>query len=647
MLNFFRSFTKSRWGLALVFAFLALIAIAFAASDITGVRGNSGPGGNVIATVGKTRITDLEVRDRVQRFLREAQRSGQNVTMEQFLAQGGYEMAVNQIIDNAVVGEFARESGMSVSKKLIDGDIASAPAFTGFDGKFDKTAFQRFLSEQRITMSQLYADATKERYQNWLVNRMTMAGDLPDGVLLPYASLQLERRTGVVGLIPTLAMDPGPKPDDKALAAWYATQRNRYLVPQRRVVRYAMVNPDAFKAAAAATDAEIADAYAKAGNRYAATEKRTLRQIVLLDQATANRVAGEVKGGKAIADVAKAAGLQPTNFDGVTQDALARQTSADIAKTAFGAAQGGVIGPVRSALGWAVLKVEKIEKVPAKTLDQVRGELADAIAKRKLAQKLADARQSIEDAIGDGKTFDEALRDAKLTAVKTPALTAAGINPDDPASKPDAALAPVLRSAFAFEQQGDEPQVVATGQDGSFAVVTVDQIVPAAPRPLAQIHDQVLRDYAIEKQLQKARAVASQVVAALQKGVPMQQALTQAGVTKAPPPKPFDFKRADIMGRQMARSIQLAFTMAPKKAKLVEGENREGYYVVFLDAIEQHSAQGDQATISRTRSMIGPQVGGEYARQFVASMRNVVKVKRNEKAIAALRTELSRTGAGN
>ena len=88
MLNFFRRFTKSRFGVIAMFVFLALIAIAFAAGDITGIRGQSGGlSGNVLAKVGDRKITDREVRERIDLFLRNAQREGQNVTMEQFLAE--------------------------------------------------------------------------------------------------------------------------------------------------------------------------------------------------------------------------------------------------------------------------------------------------------------------------------------------------------------------------------------------------------------------------------------------------------------------------------------------------------------------------------------------------------------------------------
>jgi peptidyl-prolyl cis-trans isomerase D len=102
-----------------------------------------------------------------------------------------------------------------------------------------------------------------------------------------------------------------------------------------------------------------------------------------------------------------------------------------------------------------------------------------------------------------------------------------------------------------------------------------------------------------------------------------------------------------VLNRQLAPYLQMAFSMAPKKAKLVEGPNREGYYVVFLREVEQHSAAGDPAAMARVRGDIAPQIGGEFARQFIASVRNQVKVTRNEKAIQQLRSALARTGTAS
>jgi peptidyl-prolyl cis-trans isomerase D len=645
MLSFFRNFTKSRYGLIAVFIFLGVIALAFAAGDITGVRNTSGGGASngVIATVGGEKITDSQIRDRIDRFIRSMQREGQNVTMEQFLAQGGLELAVDEMVNSAALVEFAKKSGIVVSKRLIDGQIASTPAFMGLDGKFSQQTFEKLLADNRLSPV-LYRDGlTRDQYGQWLVNRATLGNQVPQGVVIPYASLMLERRAGIVGMIPTIAMDPGADPDDKTLNAYYVSHRAKYTVPQRRVLNYAVVDPATIRANITASDAEIADAYQKSAQRYAATEKRVVRQLIILDQAGANRIAGEVKGGKKLEDAARAAGLEPTNFQGVEKAELVRQTSQAVADAAFAAAQGGVIGPIKSNLGWHILIVDKIEKIAAKSLADVRTELSTEIVQRKTVQALADLRQRVEDGVGESKNFGELVADAKLTAQRSPAITIQGLNPDDPNYKPDPMLAAIVRAGFtAIENTGDDPQIVPTTPDGGFAIVGLQQIVAAAPKPLAQIHDQVKTDYLIDKALEKARAAATKVVAALEKGVPMPKALADAGVTKAPPPKPFDFKRSEIVNKE--NFIRMAFGMAPKKAKLVEAPDRKGYYIVYLDMIEEHSAAQDQVALNGTRGAIEQSVGSEYAREFIRAIRNHLKVTRNEAAIAKLRAELTRTG---
>ena len=154
-----------------------------------------------------------------------------------------------------------------------------------------------------------------------------------------------------------------------------------------------------------------------------------------------------------------------------------------------------------------------------------------------------------------------------------------------------------------------------------------------------------MKDYLVDQALKKARDAAAGMIAKLQRGVPMAQAFAEAGVTKGPELKPFNFTRQEIIGRQIAPHLQMAFSMAPKRAKLVEGPNREGYYVVWLDAIEEHSAANDPAALARVQSDIASQIGPEYARQFVTAIRDYVKVKRNDAAIAAFRASLLRQGS--
>jgi peptidyl-prolyl cis-trans isomerase D len=641
MLSFFRNFTKSRFGLIVVFIVLGIIALAFGLTDITGMRTGGGPGGGVVAKVGSQEIGAAEVRDRIDRFLADIRREGRQVTMEQFVAQGGLEQAIDEMINNAAMIEFARENGMVVTKGLVDSEIASMPVFQGVDGKFSQRAFDQLLVQQRISPQQLRDDFMRARYGSWLINPTLAANQVPDKVIALLASALLERRKGLAGMIRIDQMGEVTDPDDKTLTAYYTANRGRYMIPARRVIRYASVKADEIRARSAATDAEIAEAYRKAGTRFAAKEKRSVRQLVLIDQATANRVAGEVKAGKAITAVAADLKLEAGNFENLEKAELQRLTSAPIADAAFGGAQGAVLGPIRSPLGWVVLQVEKVESIAARSLDQARADLAREVTEKKTLTTLVNLRQEIEDEIGDGATFDEAAAKAKLNVARIGPVAASGTNPDDPASKADPALATIVRAGFAGEP-GDEPQLAPLGEDGSFALVAPERVIAAAPRPIATIRETVLKDYRIGEQMKRAQAKAAEIVRKVNGGMPIAQAYTEAGLPVAF--KAFDYVVGDVgKGGEPSQEVIVSLRVQAGKAQSFPDKERRGVLLVNITSVEQRDATNDKEAMDRIRGTVSPMIGRELSAQFIEAIRRSVKVTRNEAAIAKLKADL--TGA--
>lgn len=647
MLSFFRNFTKSRIGLVVVFAFLGLIALAFAAADITGLRsgGSSGPSA-VVATVGKRKITEQELRDRINIAMDNMRRQGGNPDIAAFLAAGGLDQALQQVIDNAAVEQFAVNNHILVSDRQVDGVIASNPAFAGPDGKFSQDLFRQRLSQERISEQDLRNDIRNSLYISWMLDTTANARQVPAGVALPYASLQLERRIGTVGFVPTLRMNPGAPPTDAQLTAYYTRNRTRYTVPERRVVRYAIVNNEQLASRATPTEAELRQAYRAAGARFAAKEERTIEQVIAPDQATANRIAAAVRGGRTLAAAASPAGLEPSTFQNLERTALAQQTSEQLAQAAFSAARGAIVGPVQSPLGWHVAQVTNITTSPAKSFEQARAELATELRTTKLAELMTSLYNRIDDAIGNSATFDEIVSANHLQAQRTPAVVSNGVDPDNPASRPDQALAPILRAAFSADI-GDAPQIVPLDQQ-SFAVVAPERAVPAAARPLASIREGVIRDYMIEKARDQARTTARQIVSRINNGTPIAQAISGAGVNGLPPTQALNMQRRELAraGQQVPPVLQMFFNMPANSARMVEAPNNGGYYIVYLGRIERSDASGQPDLLAEVRGALGSVFGQEMSQQYIRAIRNDLGVKINQEALAELRRTLATQGAG-
>jgi peptidyl-prolyl cis-trans isomerase D len=634
MLSFFRRIVNSKAGVVVTFIVLGVIALAFAASDITGLNtGGSGLTGGDVAKVGKAEVTIADLKSRVQTAVEAGRQERPTLDVAQFVNGGGLDQTLEREVATLALQQFGIAQGMAISKRSIDGQIASIPAFQGPNGKFDPGAYQRLLASRGLTDAQVRGDIARDTLVQQLIIPTQGASQLPAGLALPYASLLLERRAGQIAFLPSAAMPSGPAPTDAELKTWYGRNVARYTLPERRIVRYAVVTPATINAQP--SDAEIAAAYATDRTKYAPSEKRSVAQVVVADQAGAQALAAKISGGTDITQAARAIGLEPSTQASVDKATYAAASSAALADAVFAAAPNAVVGPVKGPIGFIVARVTKVEQVAGRTLAQARDEIATALKTRKTTEALAEAQATVDEALTKGSTFDEVVADRRLAARTTPALLASGTDPLNPAPT-DPVLAPIVTGAFQL-QDGDPPSIVSTGTDGGFAIVALGRVVPSAPRPLADVRAAVVRDVLADRARQAARRAANAVLAKVNGGAPLAQAVagTPAKVT------PVATSRAELSRnpREALPPLVLMFSMAANSAKTLEAAEG-GWYVIKLDRIQPGDARGNPQLLGAARSEIGRAVGNEYVQQFARAVRNTIGVKTDANALAKVRRDL-------
>jgi peptidyl-prolyl cis-trans isomerase D len=646
MLSFLRRIVNSRLGVVVTLGFVALVALAFGLGDVLG-NASGGVAGGDVANVGGKDVTARDLRQHADAVFRRTQGQQPGATLAGFVAQGGVEATLNEIIQGLALEAFGNKQGVVVSKRSEDGQIASLPQLQDAAGHFDQTAYERLLKSVGITDAQLREDVRQDIMAQRLLAPTLAANQVPVGMAVPYASLLLEQRQGTIGFIPTTAAAGGPAPGAAEVQAFYQSHRDQYLIPERRAARYALVTPDLLKGRVTPSEAEIAQAYAQGRDQFQPTQKRSLIQVTVLDPKAAADLAAKVKGGTDLAAAARTAGLEPNTLAGLTRTALAAQSSPAVADAAFAAAQGSVIGPVRGPLGFIVGKVTAVEQVPGKTLDQARPQLVEAVTKDKTTRLLAQMRNQAEDALGAKANFSEVASRLHLTVAATPALTSAAVDPDHSGVKPDPALVPVIGAAFQAEQ-GDPPSLAPIGQDGGFALVTLDRVVAAAPPPLAKIQDLVTKDVTAQRAKQAARQIAAQVLAKVNAGTPLAQALAGAGHA-LPPPRPIGGVRGELLsgGKPVPPPIAFLFSMTPGATRVLDAPNDSGWYVIHLDKAVAGDARRNAALVSRITAEFARLAGREYAEQFSRAAQKTVGVKRDDAAIARIKADLTGQGGSN
>ncbi len=645
MISFLRRALTSWIALGLFGLILVSFVVTGMFTDGMGGLGQLGGGGNV-AKVGSQTITVNDASQRIQAQL-DAQRQQQpGLDMATFIRSGAVDETIEQIINSKAFEEFGRRNGMAISKRLVDGEIASIPAFKGPTGQFDRNVFLGALSQRKITEEMLRQDIARERMVTSVITPVAGAARVPVGLITPYASLLLETRNGQVGFVPTAAIGAGASPTDAELNQFYQRNTARYTVPETRVIRYALFDRSRFEGAAAATEAEITAAYKTNAAQYAARESRTFTQSIVQTEAAAAKIAAAARSGTPLAAAARANGGEATTLAPQEQGAFAGLTSPAVARAAFAAARGAVLDPQKSAFGWHVIKVDAVNAIGGKSLADVRVTLASEITRRKLDGAIADFVTKIEDAVADGSTFDDVIKAEGLTALSTPAVTGSGVAPADPAYQPAPELQPVLRDAFLADPEDDAAvATIAPGQ--SYAFYDLDRVVPSAPRPLAAIRQQVAADFLTDRASKAARRLADGIAAKANQGTAMPAAVSSAGVS-LPAVRPVSARRIDLQQQaqgQVPPALALLFSMPVKRAKVLAAPNKEGWYVVWLDSIVPGNAATQPGLIQATQAELGRAVGEEYLQQFATAIRASLGVSKNDSAVAALKRSLS--GAGS
>ena len=141
MLSSFRNLSKSKGG-TIILALLGLAIVAsFAMADVSGIsQGGFGQSSGTLAEVGSQELTEREVSKALERGLAQARQ--QNSEADYASLAGEFDPLVAALLQERAVQAFADTTGLVVSKRLLDAEIAQIPNARGLDGKFSDQAYQ-------------------------------------------------------------------------------------------------------------------------------------------------------------------------------------------------------------------------------------------------------------------------------------------------------------------------------------------------------------------------------------------------------------------------------------------------------------------------------------------------------------------------
>lgn len=558
--------------------------------------------------------------ENLRRFL------GQQLDMEQIRAMGLRDQVLGTLIENTLFDIAAGELGVTVSDRLVRDTIRNNSNFFGALGKFDRAVFNQFLQSQGMSEQGFVERLRRDLARSQLVDSVWAGGTVPKALLEPLYRYRRERRVGEVLVIADRTARGIGDPDPGALAKFHKDNAARFTAPEYRALTVLRLQAERLAREIAIAEEEIEEAFAQREGDYSQPERRRLQQILTDDEATAKDVIEKLSAGRDFAELGEEMAGEGTEF--VDLGLVGRdELLAEMSDAAFSLPEGGHSQPIRSPLGWHVIRVSEIEAASHVSLDEVRRELTAELASEKAIDSLYDLANRLEDTLGGGATLEEAAAQLDLELLRIGATDRNGL---DPAGTPVEGLpaeGKFLETAFAtFE--GSESNLSEAGPNGYF-IVRVDGVTPPTLRPLESVSEEVAEAWKREQRATATAETAQAIVERLRNGAEPSAIAAEMGIEVTTTAA---FTRAAVgAADDLPRAlIDAIFTIQQGDATTARGA--EASYVARLKEVRAADPYADQDVFEALGQQITRSLRDDLKAQLANALRGRYEVSVNQKS---------------
>ena len=606
----------------ILFLVLILSFIVWGVADVFRPRSQK----QWIALVDDTAISITDFNQEYRESLRRIGAAlGSPIDAEQARATGLPSTVLDRMVNNIVLDATSRDLGIAVSDGAVRAAILADPRFHNSAHEFDPGIFAQAVRSIGYS-EQGYIDALRAEIRRSQLLAAVVRGAVPPEPLVDLmARYELEQRVGRYIGVPLPAVASVGAPDDPTLRQYHQDNPGLFTAPEYRSLTVVILDTDALARTISVSDADVQTAYAERADEFIEPERRSFEQMVFADEAAAAQAKAKLAGGAAFATVAKdMLGLKPADLSvaGVTRE----QLPAELAGPVYRLTVGAVSEPVRSPLGWHIVKVTEIRPAGERLFADVKEQLRTDLARDRAIDALIEQGNRLDDAIARGIPLEEAAASLGLPARKIDAIDPQGHGPD---GKPLADLPPrLLETAFATPSGQESTLIEADGD--TYFVVRVDQVTPVAVKPFDQIRKEVTDAWIGSRRIELAKQRAEELAARIRSDGDL-EAIAKAENLKVVT-TPALTRAALGKERTVPRPVADALFATPSGETFV-AQGPEVFFVGRLGKVSEPPA----ATLAQDSAPIRQQMerglGEDLTRQFLAAMRRDRTVKINAEAL--------------
>jgi peptidyl-prolyl cis-trans isomerase D len=504
MLEFLRSKASGVLGILLI----GLLVIAFGLWGIADTF--TGFSNSEIASVGSKKIERQEFQLRYVQTTRDlSRRLGTPLTPAEANNLGVSRQVLINMMGSAALHEAADEMGLAFADEAIAGAILKDPNFAGVNGAFDQPTFQAVLAQNGLNEKLFVEDQRRFHLISQLTAATIERGMVPKLLTENLYRHFLERRTANYMILTLEQTDETGEPTDEELETFFNETRLRFAQPETRSGHALVVSPARFAELITIDQATLEEEYELSMNDFTVAETRKVDQLVLSDDAEAERVREQKANGVSFVEIVDSVGqtLDNTDLGEIKREDM---ISSDLAEIAFSMEKGEISDVIEGPLGYVVLRVRDIKPGSTLSLETVEQELRQRIIYDRALEDMLAFTETVEDELAGGETLENIGQRFDLDVIKIDNVANNGKTLDD--KQPVILARYDALTGLLFESVIGEDIPMQEMEDGTFIWMRLNDITPSIVPPLKDVRDTVTAEWKVDERGKLLQAMAEHMV---------------------------------------------------------------------------------------------------------------------------------------
>lgn len=615
--------TAAKWILRVLAVFLIISFAAWGIEDMIRPPSNI----ETVAEVDDTPITRNDVNYQFQRVVSNMRRQlGPDFDIQQAVQLGVLDQTVDQMVNARLITLDAERLGLHAGEEQIRQAIFNDRRFQGLGNRFDRNTFRAYLQQEGMPEGAFVSTLRDQIVRQQVASALSASTTVPSILQDTLFRYRNEQRVADVVVIPFGKVADIKEPSDADLIEFHKKNPGQFTSPEYREVVAIYLDPDEVAKDIRPPEDRLREEFEDRKASLAIPERRTIDQALLSDETKAKELSQTLKqGGDFVTAVKAATGKEPSSLGTLSKSELPDEA---VAEAAFSIAKDSASAPIKSPLGWHILRITKITPGITPRYEDHRKSIASDLAKEIAIDDIIKLTGKLDDTLAGGATLEDAAASIGTRARRFASVDAEG---RDESGKEitNFPKAPEFLEKTLTSPTGENSNVEET-RSGAYFVVRVDKVTPPAVRPIKDV-----RSLAIEMWKQrKVQTFASEQAEKLREAAKGSVSLAAAAKTaerEVKTSKPFSrFIRPP--GSPVSGELSTAL-FAAKKGDAVIGPTQTGVAVATITKIIPAELNKNKAEADNLKEQLKSALTTDAISQYLASLRQRYSVVINRTAV--------------